>query len=124
MNRRGFLWAVGAAGWWLLLPRPVAGAERRRQNAEELLRQAIAGHQLLRFDYRGLAREVEPHGLGLITDNRLALLAWQIRGESRSGPPPGWRTFVVAEIRRLRVLKKKFSPRPEFQFKESGLREI
>lgn len=122
MNRRGFLRAVGAAGLWLMLPAPAAAAATHgtRRRAEKI-RQAIRGRHVLRFDYQGYARTVEPHALGTVSGGRLALLAWQIAGGSRSEPPPGWRTFIVGNTGNLRVLRRTFEPRADYR---SGCRTL
>ena len=85
---------------------------------------AIRRRQVLRFRYQGLAREVEPHALGTVTGGRVALLAWQTAGASRSEPPPGWRTFIVADIVQLRVLKRTFDVRPGFSAGRAALKTV
>lgn len=124
MNRRGFLWAVGAAGLWLLLPASAAAEPIKEKQTREKIRTAIRGRRMLRFRYQGLAREFEPHALGTVKGGRVALLGWQISGQSRSGPPPGWRTFVLSEISNLRLFKKTFVPRTTYRAERANLREI
>lgn len=125
MNRRGFLRAVGAAGLWLLLHASAAAgtlpAERTRHGR---IKAAIRDRRVLRFRYQDLLREVEPHAIGTVTGGRVALLAWQASGGSRSEPPPGWRTFIVADIRQLRVLKKAFKVRPEYRSGGGALKTV
>jgi hypothetical protein len=67
---------------------------------------------------------VEPHALGRVTEERRALLGWQVSGGSRSEPPPGWRTFVLAEIRSLKVLRQTFAPRADDHPETSRLKPI
>ncbi|MDP2137880.1 MAG: WYL domain-containing protein [Candidatus Didemnitutus sp.] len=124
MNRRGFLRAVGATGMWLLLHRPAAAKPSRHQRGLELLRAAIAGRKVIRFRYQGLEREAEPHALGVVSGGRPAFFGWQTKGRSRTDPPPGWRTFVLSEIKELRGLKKPFAPRADYRPERSGLHEI
>lgn len=63
-----------------------------------LVRQAIEERRVLRFEYAGHRREVEPHALGTTTQGHRALLAWQTGGGSESEPATGWRTFFMAGI--------------------------
>jgi predicted DNA-binding transcriptional regulator YafY len=120
MNRRGFLWAVSATGLWLLLTRPVLLSAAPKKTAEETLRPAIAERRVVQFRYHGYARRVEPHGFVRVNDNRPALLGWQVSGGSASEPPPGWRTFVLADIRSLKLLQKTFTPRPDYRPETAG----
>lgn len=62
-----------------------------------LLHTAIDNKQVVRFQYKGLDRIVEPHVLGT-KDGRLQVLTWQIGGESSRGTLPDWRRFFVDEI--------------------------
>ncbi len=89
-----------------------------------LIRQAIKERRALEFTYHGYPRRVEPHALGQVKDDRLALLAWQVAGGSQSEPPPGWRTFIVAEIGALRLTPEKFSPRPDYHPERAKLKNI
>lgn len=124
MNRRGFLRAVGATGLLLWMQGPAAGAAAGRQNPEELIRRALRERHLVRFDYHDYPRQVEPHALGHAGEGRLALLGWQVSGGSRSEPPPGWRTFVLAEIESLKILRPTFTPRPDYRPETTRLKPI
>jgi hypothetical protein len=47
---------------------------------------------------------------------RRALVAYQVRGGSRSGEYAGWKTFHESEMRGLVMLDQHFSaPRPEYR---------
>ncbi|WP_438480610.1 WYL domain-containing protein [Oleiharenicola lentus] len=122
---------MGAAGFALMMLRgPVVGAEasvpadEKTAKTETLIQQAICEQRVLQFRYHGFSRKVEPHALGLIGETRIALLAWQSEGGSQSEPPPGWRTFITAEIEKPKLSKKKFSARPGFDPKKTKLKEI
>jgi predicted DNA-binding transcriptional regulator YafY len=119
MKRRGFLWAVGAAGFAWIARGSVQGAERvvdveRATKIETLVTQAIRERRCLAFRYHSYSRRVEPHALGEVGENRRAVLAWQFAGGSRSEPPPGWRTFYLSELKSVRILKTKFVRRPDY----------
>jgi predicted DNA-binding transcriptional regulator YafY len=76
---------------------------------------AIAAHRLLAFSYEGFERIVEPHRCGHNTAGRDALLAWLVRGYSESGAETGWRTYLLTEMRDIRVLEETFaSARPGY----------
>ena len=124
MNRRGFLRAVGATGLWLWMTRPALLSAAPKKTVEELLRQALQERRLVQFKYHGYARRVEPHALGRVTEDRLALLGWQASGGSASEPPPGWRTFVVADISALKLARQTFVPRPDYHPETTKLKPI
>ncbi|SDR97286.1 WYL domain-containing protein [Opitutus sp. GAS368] len=124
MNRRGFLRAVGATGLWLWILGPALWAAARKKTVEERLREALAERREVQFKYHGYARCVEPHALGRATENRPAVLGWQVSGGSASEPPPGWRTFVLEEISALKLMRKKFAPRPDYHPEKTKLKLI
>lgn len=119
MNRRRFIGVACLLGLGLLGP-AVAGEKA----PQELLRQALAERREVRFNYHGFERRVEPHALGRVTDNRPALLGWQVAGGSASEPPPGWRTFLLAEMESLKLLRQTFAPRPDYRPEASKLKPI
>ena len=124
MNRRGFLRAVGATGLWLLMTRPALLPAAPKNTAEELIRQALIERRVVQFKYHGYSRRVEPHALGCVTGARPALFGWQVSGGSASEPPPGWRTFVLADIKSLKLMRRTFAPRPDYRPETTKLRPI
>jgi len=124
MNRRGFLRAVGATGLLLWMQGPAVGAVAKKKTPEDLIRQALNGRRMLQFNYHGYARTVEPHALGRVTGDRPALLGWQVSGGSQSEPPPGWRTFLVAEIEALKILRATFAPRADYNTETTKLKPL
>lgn len=125
MNRRGFLRAASATGLLLVMQSPAAGAIfGSKVSMEALIRQALAGRRLVKFKYHGHSRVVEPHALGHVTEGRLALLAWQVAGGTGSEPPPGWRTFVLADIRGLKIVRQTFEPRPDYRPETTQLKSV
>lgn len=124
MNRRGFLRAVGATGLWCLLTRPALLLAAPKKTADELLRQALGERRVVQFKYHGYSRRVEPHALGRVTGDRPALLGWQVSGGSASEPPPGWRTFVLADIKSLKLMRPTFTPRPDYRPETTKLKPI
>lgn len=71
---------------------------------------AIAGRRMLELTYGGGRRVVEPHVVGLVR-GRAELMAFQVRGHSRSGGLPEWRRFYLDEVSDVRVLEEPFTPR-------------
>jgi predicted DNA-binding transcriptional regulator YafY len=124
MNRRGFLRAVGATGLWLLMTRPALLPAAPKKTAEKLIRQALSERRVVRFRYHGYFRRVEPHALGRATGDRPALLGWQASGGSASEPPPGWRTFVLADMESLQLMRPTFTPRPDYRPETTKLKPI
>jgi predicted DNA-binding transcriptional regulator YafY len=124
MNRRGFLRAVGATGLLLWMQGPAGGTAAPKQSPEDLIKQALAERRMLQFRYHGYSRKVEPHAFGRVTEDRGALLGWQVSGGSRSEPPPGWRTFVLGEIENLVILRRTFAPRADYHPETAKLKRI
>src|SRR4051812_40846832 len=125
MNRRGFLRAAGATGLLLAMQGPAVGSIfGSKKGMDSLIRQALAERRMVQFKYHGHARRVEPHALGRVTGDRLALLGWQVSGGSVSEPPPGWRTFVVAEISGLKLMRATFTPRPDYDAATAKLKPV
>ena len=69
---------------------------------------AIASRRLLRLVYDGHTREVEPHTYGVTRKGRRALVAYQVRGGSRSGEYMGWKTFHEDEMRNVSMMDDAF----------------
>lgn len=122
MDRRSFIQLLAAFSFGTLLPRlraaPPAGEMR------ELVRESIQRQRVMKLNYGGFDRLVEPHALGTTAGGHAAMLAWQFEGGSRSGPPVGWRLFVLAEVRQATVTVRGFTPRPTYRRDGSPLRTI
>src|SRR3569623_2109559 len=70
------------------------------------IRAAIENRQLLRFNYRGHERTVEPHIYGMDGKGHYALSGYQVGGGSESGQSVGWKLFHVDDIRSGTALPK------------------
>lgn len=118
------LLGLGSLGAWCLPPFRATVTASPPPSAD-LIRQAVRQRRLLNFVYSDHSRTVEPHALGRTRDGQLAILAWQVAGGSTSEPPPGWRTFIAAEIGHLALAAETFpGPRPDYRAERSGLAEI
>src|SRR3989442_14643270 len=83
---------------------------------KEVVCNAIATKKLLSFMYEGLGRVVEPRLCGQNAAGHGVLLAWLVRGHSKSDPRPGWRNYLLAEMQSLHVLDETFErSRPGFK---------
>ena len=71
------------------------------------IRQAIADKKLVEFSYQSFIRIAEPHAHGSIggVDQ---LLAYQIRGGSRSRNLPKWASLPLSQMTDFRVLDETF----------------
>lgn len=70
---------------------------------------AIRARRLLRFVYDGYERVVEPHLYGINSAGREALSAYLVRGWSASEAAPGWRSYLLDEMRDTAALADGFS---------------
>lgn len=69
---------------------------------------AIRLRRVVRFEYHGGLREVEPHSYGRDASGSELLRAYQLRGPSRSGEAVGWKMFYVEDISHLAVTFEPF----------------
>jgi hypothetical protein len=80
---------------------------------------------VLRFDYAGLPRIVEPQTYGLDRFGQRMLVAFQVGGASKSGEPHGWKTFRQSSMRNLVVANETFSaPAPGYQRNDGAFASI
>jgi hypothetical protein len=77
------------------------------RKVEDLLQRAIHEKRLVAFTLRGLRRRAEPHDYGIV-HGVARLFFYQVGGQSRSGPPVGWRWATVADISDLEILDVTF----------------
>lgn len=93
----------------------MAASTRHTQTTRRRIAEAIAAHRLLQLDYKGCTRVVEPHIYGIDTQGHEALSAYQVAGGSLSGEYAGWKTFDIAHVAGIKVLKSHFpEPRREY----------
>jgi hypothetical protein len=113
---------VAAAGAWCSGVGFAVGASP--PDTATRIREALRERRVVRFRYFGLAREAEPHALGIGRSGQRVLLAWQAAGGSRSEPPPGWRTFALGAMQGVRVQRRTFVPRGDFAPEKCGLQSV
>ena len=69
---------------------------------------------MLRFEYDGRARLVEPYGHGWTTAGVEIVSGYQIGGESVGGQVPGWKMFHVAKMSLVRDGGMTFATRADY----------
>lgn len=66
------------------------------------------------------SRKVEPHGIFQSRTKKVMMVVWQTAGFSGSNPLPGYRNLMVQDIESLFLLGEHFTPRTDFNPKDSG----
>jgi len=84
---------------------------------------AIKEMKVIKFDYEGYQRIVQPHTYGVHKDTGNEVLrAYQIGGYSTSGQIPGWRLFVVDKISNVIITEERFeNPAPGYKENDSAM---
>jgi hypothetical protein len=83
---------------------------------QEELVAAIEGRRLVELWYDPGPRVIEPHALGIGSDGRVLLRAFQVEGASSSGEHVNWKLFRLDRVRSAAVNGNCFSgPRPEYK---------
>jgi hypothetical protein len=90
-----------------IAPRAGSGGTGPTAAADERIRRAIATKRLLKFSLYGLVRIAEPHDYG-IRGGAPQLLAYQVRGGTRSGKLPAWRWVALDRASDFEVLDETF----------------
>ena len=94
------------------------------QLLEEISR-AIGARLLLEFTYKGETYLVEPYLLGINKLDQNCLRAWQINSPTKLIPENGWASFVLSEMRNLKIQDKPFSKkRPGYDPYDSSMDRI
>ena len=80
---------------------------------------AIHERRILRLNYMGSNREVEPYALCGTSGDQLILVVYQRSGHSKSGRPVGWKTLDLGHIISIEVLDQVFRPRADYNPREN-----
>lgn len=81
---------------------------------EKIISNAIKNQILLKINYKGTTRIIEPHAFGLDKKGVLKLRAYQIEGDSKSKNPKAWKLFKVDNIQKISELNENFQVRPDY----------
>lgn len=84
--------------------------EHHNADVDNMLRNAIARKNIIKFTYQGRQRIAEPHVYG-VHSGRKQLLVYQIGGDSTTGDLPNWRRFNVDEISSIQIASQSFNVR-------------
>ena len=76
---------------------------RSSKTFEKIIRQAIAGREVLLITYDDVERVVQPHIFGYDRGDHLALSAWQ-----SAGTGVGWRLFHLGRMMKLSPAGSRF----------------
>ncbi|SDU11530.1 WYL domain-containing protein [Verrucomicrobium sp. GAS474] len=79
--------------------------------SQTLICGAIRDRKLISFFYKDGERVVEPYLVGLNEKNHVELVAWFVRGYSKSGRGMAWKQYLLSEMTSIRVLDEECGPR-------------
>jgi hypothetical protein len=86
---------------------------------------AIRGSRLLRVNYKGDTRVVEPFCYGVNKLGHEVLRAFQVEGVSNSGQSFGWKMFTVDDISSAEILERTFlQARPQYNPNDKDMMRI
>jgi hypothetical protein len=86
---------------------------------------AIGAPRVIRFQYDGGMRTVEPHAYGQSNAGNDLLRAYQLSGASRSGESSGWKLFRVDEMTGIQVSDQHFAgPRAGYDRFDDAMRHV
>ena len=80
-----------------------------RHNLQNQLCSAMRQRSLIMFEYGDLIRVVEPHRIGVNDAGHAVLSGWLRAGYTRSDSADGWRTYLLDDVRALRLLNAPFT---------------
>lgn len=94
----------------LLLFRHILDGSSDPESMDAMIRSAIKEKRMLEFCYKGSFRVVEPHVYGN-KGGEDGIMAYQVRGESSSGKPEGWKRMYLKDVTGIKILDEKFPGR-------------
>src|SRR5881397_3522486 len=96
----------------------------KRMPSKDIICEAISKRCLLRFQYDGYVRIVEPHLLGYDTAEHDILCAYLVRGFTKS-QPPYWRTYLAGEMKLIEILDERFpGPRKGYNPNDKRIQRV
>lgn len=90
---------------------------------DDTIIKAIKNQLLLKFNYEGYSRTVEPHCYGLTTKGNEAIRAYQVDGYSSSGKM-GWKLYDLSKAYSFEILDDVFETRDDYKQGDKGMSEI
>jgi hypothetical protein len=85
--------------------------------------EAIKSKKIVKFNYEGHERVVEPHAYGIHKDTgNEVLCAYQVGGYSSSGKSPYWRLYDVSKMTNISITGEHFDHlRPGYKMNDSRM---
>ena len=80
-----------------------------KDNIKKIICSAIKSKQLIQFNYEDSTRIVEPYCYGLSKADNEVLRAYQVKGQSKSGNPIGWKLFSASKMENI-IVSDEFFP--------------
>ena len=80
-----------------------------QKSNKEIICSAIKSKQLIQFNYKEGIRIVEPYCYGLSKNDKEILRAYQVKGDSKSGHPEGWKLFSASKIENIKINHELFA---------------
>lgn len=75
----------------------------------KLICSAIRSRKMIQFNYEDSTRVAEPYCYGEGKTGNEVLRAFQIKGESKSGNPVGWKLFKASKMENIAVTDEYFT---------------
>ena len=77
-------------------------------NIKNVICSAIQSRKMIQFNYDDSIRVAEPYCYGKSKTDNEVLRAFQVKGESKSGNPVGWKLFGASKMKNVRVTNEYF----------------
>ena len=74
----------------------------------QVIIEAINTKHLLRVEYHGYYRLVEPHAYGINQKGHESLSCYQVAGGSESNEPQGWKLLLIREAHAISITENKY----------------
>jgi predicted DNA-binding transcriptional regulator YafY len=80
-----------------------------QDNIKKIICSAIKSKQLIQFNYEDSTRIVEPYCYGVSGAGNEVLRAYQVKGQSKSGNPVGWKLFSASKMENIMISDEFFA---------------
>jgi predicted DNA-binding transcriptional regulator YafY len=94
-----------------------------QDNIKKIICSAIKSKQLIQFNYEDSTRIVEPYCYGVSGTGNEVLRAYQVKGQSKSGNPMGWKLFSASKMENIMISDEFFAIGHHYG-EESVIKEI
>lgn len=80
-----------------------------QNNIKNVICSAIQSKKMIQFNYEDSTRVAEPYCYGESKTGNEVLRAFQVKGESKSGKPIGWKLFRASKMENIAVTDEYFA---------------